>query len=327
MVASTSALTVIAWTFTGITQLVLTISYSRWAVIYLLFISTLTKQRGYWLALTVILTEIAIGFLGYFGDFRHVIIVFLVALLSSNGSRRLIWMTVPIAALGVALLLVWTSIKVEYRAFVNKGGGLQVVLVTDTEKVERLVYLCQQLTKADLIKGTDALVNRIAYVDLLSKTIQYVPSITPHEDGNLWKAAVRHVLIPRLFDPDKPSLDDSALARRYTGIFVAGKEEGTSIGLGYVAESYVDFGRYGMFVPSLLLGLWLGWIHWRFRAKQFFQPLAAGFLVAIVVLNANSIEISSAKLLGSQVTMAVIFFVMLSFGTRMLRTTSHQPID
>ena len=57
----------------------------------------------------------------------------------------------------------------------------------------------------------------------------------------------------------------------YTGSRVAGTEEGTSIGIGYMAESYIDFGPIYMFVPILLLGVFYGLIYRYFIARKDFR--------------------------------------------------------
>src|SRR5437762_6433467 len=64
---------------------------------------------------------------------------------------------------------------------------------------------------------------------------------------------------PRLFFPDKPYIiSDSEMVRKYSGVMVAGEEKNTDIAFGYAAESYIDFGVPGMFVPMFLWSLFIG---------------------------------------------------------------------
>lgn len=64
------------------------------------------------------------------------------------------------------------------------------------------------------------------------------------------------VVTPRILFPDKGALlSDSEMVRTYSGVFVAGAEQGTSIAFGYAAEAYLDFGLPSMFVPSFLFGV------------------------------------------------------------------------
>ena len=100
-----------------------------------------------------------------------------------------------------------------------------------------------------LILSVDQLLRRLTYVDFFAVVLTYVPSQMPHENGALFWDAVSRPFMPRLFFPDKEVIDDFVRSNLYTG-GVAAISEGTSISLGYVAESYIDFGAVGMF-PAL----------------------------------------------------------------------------
>ena len=102
------------------------------------------------------------------------------------------------------------------------------------------------------------MLDRLSYVDFFAVVLDTVPSQLPHENGALWLDAITRPFMPRLFFPAKAIIDDSERTNYYTGLAVAGSEEGTSISLGYVAESYIDFGAPLMMVPIFGLGLVLG---------------------------------------------------------------------
>ncbi|MFN2508810.1 MAG: hypothetical protein ABR589_08565, partial [Chthoniobacterales bacterium] len=123
----------------------------------------------------------------------------------------------------------------------------------------------------------------------------------------LWAGAIEHVLKPRLFFPDKAAIDDSERTSQYTGMEVAGAEQGTSIGIGYFAESYVDFGPVGMFMPIALLGAGLGLIYRLFVIKARYKLLGGAIVTSIMVFGASTIETSNMKVIGGVLTM---FFVM-----------------
>src|SRR5207247_92942 len=100
------------------------------------------------------------------------------------------------------------------------------------------------------------LVARIDSIWQFSLVLERVPREIPHENGKLTSRAIKHVLTPRILFPNKPSLGtDSWLPIYYAGISVG---EGTSVGIGYMAEFYVDFGYPGMFLPLLAYGVMLG---------------------------------------------------------------------
>src|SRR5205823_8661918 len=104
----------------------------------------------------------------------------------------------------------------------------------------------------------------------------------PHTGGDLLGSASAHVVQPRIFFPDKPELpSDSDLVRKYSGVYVAGREQNTSIAFGYVAESYVDYGVPLMFAPIFVFGAVVGLIY------GFFQRLIrhAEIRIPVVVVS------------------------------------------
>ena len=111
------------------------------------------------------------------------------------------------------------------------------------------------------IDDMDFFVDRLWAVYYPALALQRVPRVLPHENGQILWAAVRHILTPRLFFPDKPNIaSDSDMVRKYSGVWVAGAEVDTSIAFGYAAEAYVDFAVPLMFLPILVWGLLLGWL-------------------------------------------------------------------
>ena len=99
-------------------------------------------------------------------------------------------------------------------------------------------------TASSFGNATQGMLDRLSYVDFFAVVLETVPSQLPHENGALWLDAITRPFMPRLFFPSKTVIDDSERTNYYTGLGVAGAEEGTSISLGYVAESYIDFGGH-----------------------------------------------------------------------------------
>jgi hypothetical protein len=109
--------------------------------------------------------------------------------------------------------------------------------------------------------GLENLVYRVSYVEFLALSMKQVPTYLPHENGTLLISAIGHILKPRILFPDKKPIYDSELTSKYTGVQFSGAEQGASFSLGTVAESYVDFGKYYMFIPIFFFGLWIGWMY------------------------------------------------------------------
>jgi hypothetical protein len=126
-------------------------------------------------------------------------------------------------------------------------------------------------------------------------------------------AAVGHIMMPRLLFPDKPVLaSDSELVRHYTGQYVAGAESGTSIGLGYIAEFYVDFGFIGAMIMCFILGVYFGIILrlWFLFCRIPALVHAAAILVAWSSFNVY--DASLVKLVGSVTMQGLVFLLLLS---------------
>jgi hypothetical protein len=106
-------------------------------------------------------------------------------------------------------------------------------------------------------------------------------------------------------------------------------ESNTSIGIGYVGESYIDFGPIFMFVPIFLLGVFYGLINRFFIAKTQYKLLGSAFGVSVLVFNAYAIESSNAKILGGTLSVAlasaVIYRLFASTIMGLLQRSTPRP--
>jgi hypothetical protein len=285
-------------------------------------------QRGkhYGLLFIVILLEAFVGVLGYFSKFKDVFQVLGIVLLSSpfvGRPRRVI----SIAALIVLVIMfgiVWSVVKGEYREFLNQGTGEQVELVPIPERVEKLKELVGALDGDAISQGIETLIIRVSYVQYFALSIINVPETVPYERGALWWGAVQHPFMPRLLFPNKPAIDDSERTAKYTGIKVAGIDEGTSIGIGYMGESYIDFGPRLMFVPVFLFGLSLGLIYRVFLLKSHHKLLGMTFASTVLMFGSIVMEQSNIKLIGGNLVLIIFLggFLWL-FGKGFWKAVSH----
>lgn len=304
----------LAYILPGLTQPLLAFGLARWSLVLMLAYVVMTRGAGYGYLITIVVVEAALGFLGFFSDFKSVFVVVAIGALTAPTRRAgaKVWTLVGVMVIVLGLGIVWSGIKNDYRAFLNQGTGQQVVLVDISERAEKLSELVSDFDFDRAAAGTEALTERIGYVDYLAVVMERIPRYYPHEEGRLWGEAVGHALVPRLINPNKRIIDDSERTREFTGTDVAGAERGTSISLGYVAETYIDFGVVGMW-PALLawgvvLGLmYRGLLHWpRYRLLGF---VSAPILVA---LSASTLEQSNLKM----VTAVLLGFIALGMTTR-----------
>lgn len=249
----------------GGAQIIETLLALRFVPFFMLLVAVFDTKRGYrYLALAtawVILPELLTGFSG----FKEILIVVLIAILArwrpwiktrrqAQENRRLLLMGVVGGAALMVIGLVWNGgIKQEWRDRIWTG-------TISTSPIERMAMFFEVagsvLTRLDVERAADLFVGRVSSGEIFfAHVLERVPETVPHENGMLLGKAVSNAVMPRFLFPDKTNLGgDSWLVRRYAGLGVSGDESGTSVGLGYMAEFYIDFGLVGVVALSFLWG-------------------------------------------------------------------------
>ena len=305
------------WKVQSVRTIMLAFLSLKWVSLYILAYLSCARSQGVfnrYLAVCILL-EVIIGFTGYFSGYKQVFFMLGIAFLSTKVRLR----GKDIAFISVIVLVVfflavcWSSIKVDYRNFLNQQTGKQQVLVPFEKRVTVVTEMILDLDGQRFLEGIDALASRIAYVDMFARVINNVPRYLSHENGKLWWAAIRHVLMPRLLFPNKPVLpSDSELTSKYTRQHLAGGAQGTSISMGYMVESYIDFGMIGMYAPIFLCGLLWGGMYRYFMINVPDRPIAYGMVTALLI-NANQFEMHSVKLLGGMIMNFLVFALVTKF--------------
>ena len=318
--AGTAVVAQYAWVFSGVTQILISTVTVKWVFFFLLGYLVLQRNERYLYFFTAIAIEF-IGGIGFFSGFKIVLFVTLLVIFTVRYELRP--GTVVMGTLVVAALLVfgaaWTSIKSDFRDFLNQGERSQTTVVSRSEQFDRLGELIGALSWEDVQEGVEPLFLRLAYVDYFALTMDFVPEYRPHENGEVWMNSILHVLKPRVLFPDKPVLaSDSEFTMRYTGLLLASDGEGTSISIGYMGESYIDFGVPGMFVPILILGFVWGWMYTFFVSRAQSAIFGYAFATALLV-EAYQFEMASIKLLGGVTMKFMVFALLLHFLEPRLR--------
>jgi hypothetical protein len=97
-------------------------------------------------------------------------------------------------------------------------------------------------------------------------------------------------------------------------MYVAGRENNTSIAFGYSIESYIDFGLPWMFMPVLLYGVFIGVCYAVFSRLIRHRDISVAFLTVTFWMSVYIFERSWATMLG----IAVGFMVYLGGPTVLL---------
>jgi hypothetical protein len=307
-------------TVPGLRQAFLAAGLFRWLFAFLVLWAALNDARFKRIAFVVLAVEIVLGLGGYFSTFKTILFLAAIIVLGNEVKPVGLWRPrlLGVYAFCLVLTMYWQAIKADYRSFLNQGTRSQVVLVSVSDRIQFLADKTPSLTFSDLTEGLDRGFDRIGYLVYFGKVINQVPEYTPFQSGRLWGEAVTHVLTPRLLFPSKPAVSDSDRTSYFSGERVGGDESGTSISLGYAAESYIDFGPVGMFVPILLLGAFWGWaFRWlTTRPQRKLLGLAAG--TTVVLMSAILFEASNIKIIGGALTNIIVLSGILFFGSGVL---------
>ena len=300
----------------GLRQQLLVFGTLRWVVIFLIGWAALQNSRYRPLATGVFLLEVVLGFSGYFSGFKTVFFLTIVLLGGSGlGIRRLLRPAL-LFTIGGAIVLssFWQAVKGDYRSFLSQGEQSQNVLVPITSRFEFLLEKVSDVSLADLLDGLTSGLDRLGYLEFFGRSIQTVPARIPYQSGRLWFEAVKHVVTPRVFFPGKASINDSDRTNEFTGIRVAGADEGTSVSIGYVGESYIDFGPAWMFAPIILVGCFWGWSYRWLAARTPYSPLGIAASTHLILGSALTVEASNIKLLGGAVGTVIGLSLILRYG-------------
>lgn len=314
---ATPFLTADARAVSGLTQFILALASLKLAVIFLIIWLGFRNPRFKVLAIVVSLVEVITGISGFFSDFKTILFIILVLYFakSSKLSKLIRPQIIFLASVSLMIMIYWQGIKADYRDFVNLGSSTQSVQVSLLERLSFHAETIRNIKPETIDKGFESGLERLGYLRFLGLAIDYVPNNIPHQEGKLWVEAFTN-LVPRFFYPDKPIIDDSVRTSQYTGYFARGAEYGTSISMGYVAESYVDFGIPLMFLPIFGLGCFWGWLY-RFLAQSgsvsaFAYPLAATLILESAIL----FEASNVKFIAGAISATLVYLIIINYYGR-----------
>ncbi|MEO6490244.1 MAG: hypothetical protein ABIO04_09915 [Ferruginibacter sp.] len=310
----TNTLAGIALSLGGLAQVTLSLVNIKWFFFLLFGFQAILKKRMLKQFYLMVSMEFLLGFFSYFSEFKTVLffVLFLLITLLTNVKFK----HVVIAAGSLFLLFLggvfWSSIKGEYRAFLNKGTNTQTVGVTRNEALDKLVELSDQ-KDSDFDKSIIEFLDRIQYTHHLAKSMDRVPSVIPYQEGKNWGTTLEFVLTPRILNPDKPIYQASIKATKYTGIGYAGARSGTSVSLGYFADGYIDFGYFGMYLPLILIGLIYGYGVYYFVKRSSNNFIFNYAVVGGLFMEFLAFEMDSTFLLGRLFSNLLIFYLLSVF--------------
>lgn len=309
-----SALGATAFSFGGLTQIILSVIKIKWLFFLLFgFLSIINNEKRKYFYLFIGL-EFLLGFFSYFSDFKTVIYycAILMATFLVSIDFKQMFIASFILVILISFALIWTSVKTDYRAFLNGGTSQQTVSVEGDDALGKLYELS---SKAEVsgTSSTNAFLDRLQYTYHFAKTIERVPAIIPYQNGENIKEVLLFTTTPRYLNPDKATLDNSVKTTKYTGIHYLGAKKGVSFSLGYFAELYVDFGFWGMMIPLFIIGILYGNLYFYFINKGSPNLLFNYAIVGSFFMEFNSFEMDATFYLGRLFISIITYFLMIWF--------------
>ncbi|QDO93700.1 hypothetical protein FNB79_06820 [Formosa sediminum] len=288
----------------GLNTILMAFSKLKWGVFIWAFVYANYYKRDLKLLYIVILVEVLIGFTGYFSSFKDIIIIAFIGMLSViyqiDTSKLFKFLLLGIVTL--MLGLVWTSVKMEFRDYLSGGGG-QKVVVSQSDGVNKMISLLEELTLEDMEDAVDDLLDRISYIEFFSITLDNVPEKIPYQEGEIFTNAVTFYFKPRIFFPNKGIIDDSEHTNKFTMLGLVGGGK-ASHSIGYMTDAYIDFGPINMFPFLIFLGAIFGYVINMFfkKSKTMFWAIIfiTPFYFLISVYSFNMI-----KVMGNMITYVV----------------------
>jgi hypothetical protein len=293
--------------------------------LFVLTYTSLIRKQGYILLISVICFEVVFGMTGFFAEFKDSILTFFVAALFAKPRIRVTdALVVSFAAMIILSVgIFWSAIKPEYRDFVNKGSGEQIVDVPLIDRVNFLSNAAGTFNDEKVADGFQRLVARHGYIEFLGLVMQNVPTGTAYQNGQITLSVFRHISVPRFLWPGKPALpSDTEVMSKYTGLPMLWGTE-TSISIGYLGELYADFGYWGGLLAAIVIGGVIGLAYRFVRESKKVSPLMAAGLCVIIALKVSYFGTAYVKMAGAFVLGTVIVFIMMVFVLPTLMRSQH----
>jgi hypothetical protein len=294
-----------AWEIPQLAQGILAITYIRFALFYLI-LRRLVKAERYPMAAGFAVVEVALGMTGFFAEFREPLFIAAVVLAEQFDYRRTQhWLAfAAVAAVAMFAGVLWIGIRGTVRESYDDREKFTV-----SEKLSYTSGLAETWWSgnfSDKLESLDAFVDRMWDVYYPALALERVPKILPHTDGDMMMTALTHVFTPRILVPGKADIEsDSLQVRRYTGLMVAGPDQGTTISFGYEIQGYIDYGVPGLFVPVFLYAVFMGAAYRFFLSAIRHRELGVAVVTVIFWMSLYAYNRSWAKMLGLSVTLLV----------------------
>jgi|GEM_PF-1228015 len=295
----------------GLNQIVYSLLDLKMGFIFLLVYAFFNRRDNLPFVLALIGVEIILSFFSLFSSFKDILFTVLIAVATNriNFTFKNVVTYGIIGFVTLYMLFTWQTIKGQYRSFLNQDSREQVVKVSQEDALDKLSELAKQ--NVDEKKKEDVLyasIDRLSYIEFFSEARERVPDFIPFEKGKIWSGNLQHIFLPRMLFPDKEVIDDSQMVNKYCTRKVLTAKVGVTFSLGFIAESYIDFGPVLMYTVIFLVGLFCGFIY------SIILKSSINLFWAYTMLLPFYVKISingtpGTKVLGMTITYLIAFFI------------------
>jgi hypothetical protein len=301
--------------FSGFSQILGTLVYVKWIFFLIYGYQAWINNKNKLIFLIMVIFEFSTSLYSYFSTFKDVILMTLMILVTFPRKityKQFIYGLVAGILLAI-LLITWTAIKSDYREYLNSGSRKQQINVSRGKAYNKLSEQIRQLNWEKYQLALNRSLYRLQYIYHLAKAMDRVPEVIPHEYGAVWWGNVKFVLTPRLLFPNKPIYEATKKTNKYTGIGYTGYLKGSSFSLGYFADSYVDFGYLGMFIPLALLGLFVAFIYRTLYRMRKVNILFRFAIINVVLYEFTAFEADGLFFFGRLLLMFLVFWMLSKY--------------
>lgn len=300
--------------FPGLNTIIVAIGKLKWGFYTLFLLKTLVDRKKVRLFWIVTFFEIVLSFSGYFSDFKYFVIFAGLGLLSFTNVFTVRWIVLAIPAFYLLFYfaVIWTAVKGDYREYLSGGTDRQVVVVSKQEALLEFTHLVSNVNTTVFNESIDYFIDRLSFIEFFSLTLDNVPGLISHTGGELWSNAITFYLKPRLFFPNKPVIDDSEHTSLYTGLLLADSSGGASHSIGFMTDSYIDFGPIFMHFPIFLLGVMIGYLFKSFLFKSYNSIWGLVFTVPFFLLT-SFYSFNLIKVIGNLFIYVIVVFIFKRF--------------
>jgi len=279
------------------------------AVLYSHYIGGKLKTISLVIALSVLVYNTVRE--GMFGTLLYFVTLYFCIILVSRKNGIFFGYKLGLLALGGLFILVVQSIKMEYR---TKTWGTSF---TERRADPSLLLdlTVNRLSNTDFLFGSDHLYstyNRMNQGRLISETMNYVPHVVPHTNGEVLLYFV-YPFIPRFIWRGKPITGGAANIERFTRFIHSST---SSSNISPFGEAYVNFGRVGGIFFMFFFGLLFNFCFHKICRLAEKKPSILLWLPCLFV-GCLTLETDVLTIWGSFATMATFIFIFWNTAKRL----------